>query len=67
MGIFFGVGGSFFLYKLALNYGLKISFVFPFEGILISFIFSLVCGLLFGFRPAKRASKLDPVEALRAE
>ncbi|MBN2854398.1 ABC transporter permease [Patescibacteria group bacterium] len=67
MGIFFGVGGSFFLYKLALNYGLKIAFVFPLEGILISFVFSLVCGLLFGFRPAKRASKLDPVEALRAE
>lgn len=67
LGIFFGVGGSFIIYKLALTYSLKIAFVFPFQGILISFIFSLVCGLLFGFRPAKRASKLDPVEALRAE
>ncbi len=67
LGIFFGVGGSFIIYKLALTYSLKIAFVFPFQGILISFVFSLVCGLLFGFRPAKRASKLDPVEALRAE
>ncbi len=67
LGIFFGVAGSFVIYKLALAYNLKIAFVFPLQGILISFIFSLVCGLLFGFRPAKRASKLDPVEALRAE
>ncbi len=37
------------------------------SSILLAFVFSSVIGIVFGVWPALRASRLDPVEALRFE
>jgi putative ABC transport system permease protein len=62
LGIALGAGVSALLAKVA---GWPTS-VTP-GSVLLSFGFAAAVGLLFGLMPARRASRLDPIEALRYE
>ena len=60
-GAVFGLALSFGLCKL-----LGTSFVFNGGAILLGVGFSAVVGIIFGWAPARKASKLNPIDALRA-
>jgi len=46
---------------------LKWTFVFSLMSVLLSFFFSTAVGVFFGYYPAKKASNLRPIEALKFE
>ncbi len=41
--------------------------IYSVTGVLLAFSFSVMVGIIFGFYPAWKGSKLDPVDALRSE
>jgi putative ABC transport system permease protein len=46
---------------------LNVPFAVQFSTVLTAFAFSAMVGVVFGFMPARRAARLDPIEALRHE
>jgi putative ABC transport system permease protein len=61
-GILIGLAASQSIASLA-NWTTEI----PPEAIALAFVFSGAVGIFFGFYPARKASRLDPIEALRYE
>ena len=61
-GIILGIGLSF-----AVEYVRELDFVISTDSCVIAFVFSVFVGIFFGFSPASRAAKLDPVIALSGE
>ena len=61
-GIIFGAGVSLLISR-ALQWNILIS---P-TAIVAAVVFSTAVGIFFGFYPARKAARLDPIEALRFE
>jgi putative ABC transport system permease protein len=52
---------------IAITQTMEIPFILNPGIIAEAFVFSAVIGVVFGFFPARRAARLDPIEALRHE
>jgi putative ABC transport system permease protein len=62
VGIAIATGASFALARV-----MDVPYLFDPTINLLSFVFSAAIGVLFGYFPARRAARLDPIEALRHE
>jgi putative ABC transport system permease protein len=62
LGIAIGIAGTLILSSFT-----QWPTLFSIEAILLAFLFSSLVGIFFGFYPARKASLLNPIEALRYE
>ncbi|MEI6650261.1 MAG: ABC transporter permease [Candidatus Moraniibacteriota bacterium] len=67
VGILFGIGIAFIASLIIPKLGYEWQFIVPGSSIAIGFFVSFFIGVLFGFYPAWKASKIPPIEALRYE
>lgn len=62
IGIILGIGTGWIVTKTGLT-----TYVTQYNMVVLSFVFSLFVGIFFGLNPAKKAARLNPIEALRSE
>lgn len=62
IGIMFGLGIGYVIVSVT-----QLPFILNTQIILISFVFSTLIGVFFGYFPARKAARLNPIDALRYE
>src|SRR5262249_27658937 len=62
VGTLFGVGGIYSFARM-LDWPMRL----PLDALLLALGTSAAIGVVFGFLPARRAARLDPIDALRQE
>jgi putative ABC transport system permease protein len=62
LGVLFGVGVAKLIERV-----IKWPIVVSPQAIIVAFVVAATIGIFFGFYPARKASKLDPIDALRYE
>ncbi len=69
IGLALGISASFGMTRLinAISSGSDWPLVISLPAAVVAMIFSALVGVFFGYYPARRASRLDPIEALRYE
>ena len=67
IGIILGILISFLISVGANSQGYNWDFNVSYVGMVLATVMSILVGLVFGLYPAKKAAKLDPIEALRHE
>jgi putative ABC transport system permease protein len=67
IGIILGISISYAVSVVAVNMEYEWVFSVPVYSVVLGLVVSASIGILFGWGPAKKASKLDPIEALRYE
>jgi len=63
LGIMIGVGGAWAISNISDSFEAVVGI----DAVLLSLFFSMAVGLFFGIYPAYRASRLNPIDALRYE
>lgn len=66
-GVLLGFIITYLIYLIALYNSFSWYLSFSLFSIILSLSFSIIVGIVFGIRPAKKASELNPIQALRKE
>lgn len=68
IGIIAAIGlGILAAWGFSVALGTQWDYVFPFDAMIIGLVVSTLTGLVFGYFPARRAARMNPVDALRYE